>query len=200
MSLAAAFVEYIAGLIEEMGYVGVFLLMVLESAGVPIPSEIVVTFSGFLAARGSFDFWTVVLVSTAANLAGSLLFYYVGYVCGEGFVERYGRYLRVTREHLDFVRSWFARYGDLTVFIGRVTPAVRTYISLPAGIAMMRLSRFVPLTVVGSTIWNYLLTLAGFWLGENWRDLLPYLDAAAAAVVACAVAALAYLRRRGWRI
>lgn len=194
MSITAEIIEYIAGIVERTGYVGIFLLMTLESCGIPIPSEAVVTFSGFLSSRGSFDFWIVIVVSTLANLVGSLIFYYIGYYYGESFLLRYGRYFHLDKDKINLVKSWFNKYGELAIFIGRVTPAVRTYISFPAGLSYMRLSCFIGYTLAGSLVWNFILAYIGYILGSRWMDIIPYLDYLTITVIASLVViSIAYI-------
>ena len=176
MSVTAILIKYLADLIEYLGYIGIFILMTLESSGIPIPSEIVVTFAGFKSLDGSFNLISVTLVSTLANLAGSLIFYYIGYRYGEPFVEKYGRYLKLSDEHIDLVKRWFGKYGDVSIFIGRITPGVRTYISFPAGLARMNLRNFIIFTITGSVIWNYMLAYAGYILRDNWYKIIPIID------------------------
>jgi len=176
MSITAILVEYLADLIEYLGYIGIFILMTLESSGIPIPSEIVVTFAGFKSFEGSFNLIDITLVSTLANLTGSLIFYYIGYRYGGPFVDRYGKYLRLNNEHIDLVKRWFGKYGDISIFIGRITPGVRTYISFPAGLARMNLRNFIILTLIGSIIWNYMLAYAGYVLRDNWHKIIPIID------------------------
>jgi len=200
MSLTAQVIEYIADIVYQTGYLGIFILMTLESCGIPIPSEAVVTFSGFISSRGGFEFWYVIIVSTIANLTGSLIFYYIGYRYGLRFFSRYGRYLHLSEESINMVKRWFDRYGDIAVFIGRVTPAVRTYISFPAGLSSMRLSNFIILTLVGSLIWNIILTYIGFILGEHWMSITPILDYLTLAVIVSLVLTFIFLKRRGINI
>jgi len=197
MSLVAFFMERLAELVGDWGYLAIFVLMTLESAGVPIPSEVVVPFSGFLASRGRMNFWLAVLVATLANVLGSTVFYYVGNMAGESFVHRYGRYFRLSREHLEVVKAWFNRYGSATVFVGRLLPAVRTYISLPAGVGGMRMHSFLTLTAVGSFLWNLMLAYVGLWLGDNWSAVVPWIDLAAVVVVAAFVVLLVCVKK-GW--
>ena len=204
MSIIGRLIEQIVtvlvNVIYDMGYPGVFILMVLESAGIPIPSEIVVTFSGFLASQGYFNFWLVVFITTLANLIGSLIFYYVGYRFGNPFILKYGKYIYLTHHHLDLAKQWFEKYGDITVFIGRITPAVRTYISFPAGLGAMNLYRFIILTIIGSFIWNFILAYFGLWLGENWKVVTKYLDMIGLIAIILAITLVVYFWRQGWRL
>jgi len=200
MSFTAWIIEYIASLVEYLGYPGIFILMTLESSGIPIPSEAVVTFAGFLASRGVFNLYMIILISTLANLTGSIIFYYLGYIYGESFVHKYGRFLRINDSHIKFIEKWFDRYGDITVFIGRITPAIRTYISLPAGMGKMNKNRFIILTLVGSLIWNLFLAYIGLWLGDNWISIVEYLDIIAVIAMIIIIIILFYLKRIGWKI
>ncbi len=192
MSVLAGLIEWVTSVIEAVGYEGIFILMVLESAGVPIPSEAVVTFAGFLSARGKLDFWLVVLDSTAANLVGSIILYYVGYYLGRPFIEKYGKYFFLDITHVEWAEKWFEKYGSITVFIGRVTPAIRTYISLPAGMGKMNMPKFIVYTIAGSLIWNYFLAYVGILLGENWEVIIPYLDTIGIAAVVVALIIFVY--------
>ena len=176
MSVVGLIIEWISEIIRAVGYEGIFIFMVLESLGIPIPSEAVVTFSGFLVSRGYLNFWLVIVTATIANLVGSLIFYYIGYRYGEAFIIKYGKYLHLSQHHLDLTRHWFNKYGGITVFIGRITPAVRTYVSFPAGVGAMNISKFIIYTVAGSLIWNYFLTYIGVWMGNNWLSIAKYLD------------------------
>lgn len=199
MSLAEAVLELSVELIRRVGYAGLFALMALESALVPIPSEIVMPLAGFLVQRGSLDFTLVVVTSSLANLAGSLAAYAVGASLGRAFVERYGRYLLLSEEHLRTAERLFEKWGHWVVLVGRMMPAVRTVISLPAGVAGMHVSRFAVYTFIGSLPWNAALTYLGFLLGEGWEVVglyMPYIDAAAIALLALATVFLLLRARR----
>lgn len=158
-------------IINTTGYVGVFVLSALESAAIPIPSEIVVPFSGFLAVSGKFSILGVVLVATFANLAGSIVLFLIGRSGGRWILEHYGKYVLIHKKDLDAADRWFLKHGVATVFWGRMLPVVRTFISLPAGIANMSLARFSLFTLLGALPWNLALALVGLKAGENW-DLL----------------------------
>ncbi|HZZ99475.1 MAG TPA: DedA family protein [Candidatus Paceibacterota bacterium] len=169
-SLIAAVVS----LISTAGYGGLFLWSALESAAVPIPSEIVLPFSGFLVSSGQFNFWTVVIVATVANVCGSLALFYVGRSGGRWLLERYGRFVLIHHDDLDTWDAWFKKHGPATVFWSRVLPVVRTFVSLPAGIAEMNVGRFALYTTLGALPWNFVLTYAGYKAGQNWDYLHPY--------------------------
>lgn len=170
--------SWIIHFISQLGYSGIFLLMTLESALIPIPSEVTMPFSGSLAALGRFNFWIVILVGALGNLVGSLLAYWLGWWGQEAVVRKiivkYGKYVFLTEHEYDRSERWFRAHGELIVFASRVLPVVRTFISLPAGVAKMNLPRFILYTTVGSLIWSYVLTSIGVVLGNNWKSLEVY--------------------------
>lgn len=167
------------GILEATGYWGIIITMALESACIPLPSEVVMPFSGALAFKGVFSFWAVVFAGTIGNLIGSILAWYVGLKGGRPFIERYGRYILLSEHSLDTAEKWFSKYGEATVFFSRMLPIVRTFISLPAGIGKMPFLRFCLFTFIGAIPWNWLLTYIGFKVGENWEELYgKYFDKA----------------------
>lgn len=172
------FVENLTNLIASYGVPAVFILMTAESALIPIPSEITMTFAGFLAGRGILDFWLVVFVGAFGNLVGSLLAYWLGYAKGEEWVRfvirKWGKWFLMREEEFDRSKVWFKKYGQGITFTSRLLPIVRTFISLPAGIAKMNLTYFSILTFIGSFIWSAFLAWIGLKLGENWLSVEPY--------------------------
>ncbi|MGI0073353.1 MAG: DedA family protein [Nitrosotalea sp.] len=171
--------------------------MVAESALIPIPSEVIMPFSGYLVSIGKFNVIYVIIAGSIGNLAGSLIAYFVGIYLGRGFVLRYGKYVLLKKSHLEFAESYFKKYGDRSTFISRLLPAIRTYVSLPAGVAKMNLKKFAAYTFVGSVIWNSALTYIGITLGEEWnsiRKYSTYFDAIV--IIAVIVAIIMYWRRR----
>jgi len=162
--------------ISSIGYLGIFFLMILESMIVPIPSELVMPFAGFLVATGDMNLWWVVLFATLGSLAGSLLSYYMGLYGGNRFVKKYGKYFLLNQEHLTKTEKWFSKKGELTIFIGRFVPVVRHFISIPAGIGKMNLRKFIIYTVIGAGIWNFFLAYVGFILGKNWAEIKHYIN------------------------
>lgn len=165
---------FIVNFISTSGYLGVTILMLLESACFPIPSEIIMPFSGYLVFTGRFIFLEVVFWGTIGNLLGSMLAYAIGFYGGRPFIEKYGRYIFISRNELETADKWFYRYGQSAVFFSRLLPVIRTFISLPAGIARMDFKKFCFYTFIGSFPWVFILTYSGVLFGENWRELEIY--------------------------
>jgi membrane protein DedA with SNARE-associated domain len=160
------FQDWLIPLLENHGLLIVFVTMIAESACIPIPSEIVVPYGGFLAAQGHTQLWMVIAVATLANLIGSSIAYGVGRYGGRALFLRYGRYVRVSAHELDRADRWFLRYGPVTVFFTRMMPGIRTFISLPAGIAKMPFAKFLLYSLFGSVIWNAALAYLGYAAGK----------------------------------
>jgi membrane protein DedA with SNARE-associated domain len=163
--------QLVVQIIDFLGYGGIFLLMLIESCGIPMPSEVIMPFSGFLVAAGAMNFWLVALLGTIGNLIGSLLAYWIGWRGGRPLVEKYGKYLLIFKHDLDVGDRWFSKRGELAVFFGRLLPIVRTYISFPAGIARMSLKKFAFYTFLGALPWCLLFTWLGVKMENNW-DLI----------------------------
>jgi membrane protein DedA with SNARE-associated domain len=178
-------------LISSVGYAAVFLLMVAESACIPLPSELTMTFAGALAASGRLDLTAVIVVGVLGNVVGSYIAWGVGRIGGRALVLRFGRHVRMTEDDLDRAQRWFERRGEITVLVSRMVPVVRTFISLPAGIADMAPVRFGIYTLVGSIPWTAGLAVAGYVLGSRWKHL--YDDFGTATVVIAVVIVLAIL-------
>lgn len=179
-------IDFVISFISGLGYPGIFLLMILESALIPIPSEIIMPFSGFLVSNGTFEPLSVVLAGTFGNLVGSILTYYLGIKAGRAFILKYGKYILFKKSHLEFTEELFEKYGDKISFFCRLLPAVRTYISLPCGVGKANFVKFSIYTFLGSLIWNSMLTYVGILLGNNWKNIdkyAIYLDIVAAAVI-----------------
>jgi membrane protein DedA with SNARE-associated domain len=168
-------IDYLANIvtqtIDAVGYVGIFFLMLVESCGIPMPSEVIMPFSGFLVADGKLTFWIVVIVGTIGNVVGSWLAYWIGYRGGRPLIAKYGKYILISKHDLDMADRWFARFGDLTVFFGRLLPVVRTYISFPAGIAKMNIKKFTAYTFLGALPWSILFGWLGVKMGSNWEKI-----------------------------
>jgi membrane protein DedA with SNARE-associated domain len=195
-------VTFCTNLIGHWGLPAVFVLMLLESACILIPSEATMPFAGFAVSQGHLSLFGIVVAGVAGNLCGSLISYAVGYYGGRPFVERYGRYVLLRPHHLVLAERFFARYGPITVAVARVVPIVRTFISLPAGFGRMPFWKFTAYTVVGCVPWVLALGVIGEKLGSNWekiRPLLHYLDYAVVVAVVMLVAWAIVRRRRGGR-
>ncbi|MDP2677033.1 MAG: DedA family protein [bacterium] len=171
LEIIGSFALYV---IDASGYAGIFFLMALESAAIPIPSEIIMPFSGFLVAQGSMNFWFVVLAGTFGNLFGSLVLYAVAFYGGRPALRKYGRYVFLSESHVESAEQWFYRYGSFAAFFGRMLPIVRTYISFPVGLGRMNIWKFSLYTSAGSFLWAIFLTWVGFALGERWQTIQVY--------------------------
>jgi membrane protein DedA with SNARE-associated domain len=170
--------SFVEGIISGLGYLGVVLCMAIESACIPLPSEVIMPFSGFLAASNQevgFTLLGVSLAGTLGNVIGSLVAYFVGYFGGRPLIESYGKYVMLSTKHLNSAEKWFARFGSLAVFIGRLLPFVRTFVSLPAGIAKMPVGKFIIYTAVGSFPWCLALAYVGYTLGQHWEEISKFM-------------------------
>ncbi len=174
MTLLDQVIDIVVAYIVALGYWGIGLGMAIESANVPLPSEIILPFGGYLVSTDELRFWGVVLAGTVGGTVGSVFSYALGAWGGRPLVLRYGRYAGVSAQKLNIADQWFARYGEATVFFTRMMPVVRTFISLPAGISRMHFRRFVIYTFLGSLPWSIALTYVGYQLGENWQSLKPF--------------------------
>lgn len=173
--------------IHRFGYPGIVALMALESACIPIPSEIVMTFSGYLVSTHALSLIGITLAGTLGSLLGSLAAYALGAYGGLPLLVRYGRYVLISERDLDRAHQWFLRYGQVAVFVGRLVPIVRTFISVPAGVAGMPLMPFLAYSAAGSFVWCAGLGWLGFRLGRHWQALGPYMHTIDVAVAIGAV-------------
>lgn len=187
VEIISSITNFIIQTISNSGYLGIFFLMVAESALIPIPSEVIMPFSGYLVSTGKFNMVFVILAGSIGNLIGSWIAYFVGLRLGREFILRYGKYVLLKKSHLELTESYFSKYGDRSTFISRLLPAVRTYISLPAGIAKMNLKKFSIYTIAGSLIWNTMLTYVGIKLGSEWTNIRQYSDYIDATVIIGAI-------------
>ena len=163
--------RFVVMTIDKVGYIGVFVLMTLESCGIPMPSEVIMPFSGFVVAQGNMSFWAIVFIGAFGNLVGSWIAYWIGARGGRPLIEKYGKYILISKHDLDLADRWFTRYGDWTVFFGRLLPVVRTYISFPAGISKMDFKKFSYYTFAGALPWTYLFAYLGVKMGNNWEQI-----------------------------
>jgi membrane protein DedA with SNARE-associated domain len=159
---------FIVATISTLGYGGVVLLMAIESACIPLPSEVIMPFSGYLVYKGQFNLWAVGVAGAVGCVLGSWVAYYVGLRGGRPLIEKYGRYVLLSSQDLDLADRWFSRYGEVIVFASRLLPVVRTFIAFPAGVARMNLTRFTLYTFLGSLPWCIGLAYVGQLLGEQW--------------------------------
>jgi membrane protein DedA with SNARE-associated domain len=170
----ASLAVWIMQIISSMGLGGIALLMGIESACIPLPSEIIMPFAGFLVFKGEMTLWGVALAGAFGCVVGSIPAYYLGMYGGRPLVEKYGKWVLISAKDLNWADKAFAKHGEIIIFIGRLLPAVRTFIAFPAGVARMNMTKFISYTFAGSLIWCYLLALAGFKAGENWESLKVY--------------------------
>jgi len=159
---------FIVATISTLGYGGVVLLMAIESACIPLPSEIIMPFSVYLVSRGEMNLWLVGVAGAFGCVIGSMVAYWVGMYGGRPLIERYGRYILISQHDLDLADRWFAKYGEIIVFVSRLLPAIRTFIAFPAGVARMNIPRFILYTFAGSLPWCIGLAYVGQKLGEHW--------------------------------
>ena len=192
-------IPFLNSLYGAVGYAGVMVAMAIESAMIPLPSELILPYAGFLISdpsqvepltHGQWNYWIVVVVATIGNTLGSLVGYAIGAWGGRPFLERYGRYVLIRPHEIELAESFFARYGSATAFFSRLLPIVRTFISFPAGVARMPLGRFIVYSTAGAFLWSMLLVFAGVQLGSRWADIrhaLQPFDLAVAVIVVAAV-------------
>lgn len=182
--------------IASTGYLGIFILMTLESMVAPVPSELVMPFAGFLIADGKLNLWLVILASSLASITGSLISYYIAYFGEKELIHKFGRFVFLDKEELDWTHRWFIRHGSITILISRFIPVIRHLISIPAGLARMDLKKFVLFTAVGATAWNSFLLWVGMQLRERWEIVHRYSNQLDVLIVAVIIAAVAYYAYR----
>jgi membrane protein DedA with SNARE-associated domain len=199
-SLTDPIVQFATNVVADLGLPGIFVLMLLESACIPIPSEATMLFAGFNVSRGEYSLLAITVTGSVANLVGSWLAYGVGYFGRIELVERHGHRLHINSSHVAWADRWFERYGDSTVFFTRMLPIIRTFISLPAGVARMPFWRFSALTLAGCVPWVLMLGFIGVQAGDRWgrwKDYLHYVDYAVGAAILVGIAYLVIRRRTG---
>jgi membrane protein DedA with SNARE-associated domain len=198
-SITDPLVKIATDVVDAIGLLGVFVLMVLESACIPVPSEATMLFAGFGVSKGDYSLFAAVAAGVLGNLVGSWIAYAVGYYGRVDILEKHGRKIGIRKSHIESADRWFEKHGDATVFFTRMLPIVRTFISLPAGVARMPFWRFSALTLAGCIPWVLLLTFAGKQAGDNWdkwKDNLHYVDYAVALLIVAGIAYLIIKRRR----
>jgi len=198
-SITDSVAQFAVDVVHDLGLPGVFLLMVAESACIPVPSEATMLFAGFNVSNGEYSLLAATAAGVVGNLVGSWLAYALGYYGRIDLLEKHGRKLHVKKSHLEWADRWFERHGDATVFFTRMLPIIRTFISLPAGVARMPLWRFTAFTLAGCVPWVFMLAFIGKQAGdrwESWKDSLHYVDYAVVALVVVGIAYLVLRRRR----
>ncbi len=196
------FVEYITNsiinLIESLGYWGVFISMTLESACIPLPSFVIMPFAGFAVYQGKMTLLGITLIGVLGNLFGSLIAYFVGLRGGRPLLENYGKYILITPTKLDLADEWFEKYGHEAVLISRLLPVIRTFISLPAGIAEMDLKKFIIYTIIGSAPYVFALGYIGVLLGPSWPTIESYFGYLDIVSIALIILVVIYVVYRYW--
>lgn len=172
--------EYILSFMDQYGYIGVMLLIMAENIFPPIPSEVILTFAGFMTTKGEMTLWGVVIASTVGAVLGALILYLLGSIFDrktwEKIITKYGKYLRLKTEDIEKAENWFEKHGNKTVFFCRFIPLIRSLISIPAGMAKMKITHFILLTTAGTLIWNTVLIYLGSRIGEQWEEIVAYMD------------------------
>lgn len=174
-AIIVAITSWVIGIIEQGGYAGIFILMTLEGSFLPVPSEIILTFSGYLVSQGKFSLLLVATMGALGNVTGTLITYAAGRYLGLPFLYRYGRYFLITRGDIDKAHTLFEKYGTRIIFVSRLMPGARGYIPIGAGIARMKIVPFVVTVFVGSFLYSLALTYIGVILGEHWEAVGPYI-------------------------
>ena len=188
-----SFAHFVQDIVRNLGYPGLFTLILLESTLIPIPSELVMPFAGYMAQRGDFSLPVILIINSVAALVGSGICYWLGAAGGKPLVLKYGKYLLIRAKDIEKTESFFARHGKATILIGRFLPVVRHIISIPAGIARMPLVPFFTQTFIGSTIWGSVLIFIGYELGSRWDSVaeqLKRVDVIIGIVIICGLLAL----------
>ena len=199
--LLSAVVTWAQSVVSTMGYPGLVMVMFLENIFPPIPSEVILPLAGSLALEGRFTLFGVTVVGTLGSIAGALVFYALGYLFGEPrvrfLIQRYGKWLLLSEADFDKALEWFDRYGERVIFFGRMVPIIRSLISIPAGIGSMNLAPFCLYTAIGTAMWSFLLTFAGYLLGKSWSLVSEWVSRyeKAALIIGVAAILIFFIRR-----
>ena len=202
MSSTETIFNFVVSLASQLGYPGIFILMVMESATLPVPSEVVLPIGGYLVYRGILEFWTVVAVATLGSLVGTVVDYSIGFYLGRPAVLRYGRIVRFSLERLETSEKWFSRHGRSVVLLARFVPLLRTLIAFPAGIVRMDWKQFLAYSAVGILVWDIALVYLGYVAGQNSSQISSVLEGyflplGIAAIVIVAIMVYRALRSKG---
>lgn len=197
--LLATIATWILGVISSMHYAGVALLMAIESACIPLPSEIIMPFAGFLVSKGEMTLLGIALAGAIGCVLGSIPAYYVGMFGGRPLAERFGKYVLISKDDLDMADRWFKNHGEIIIFIARLLPAVRTFIAFPAGMARMNMPKFIGYTFVGSFIWCGALGYVGMKMGEHWEDIKVYFHEFHYVIIAAGIIFVVWYVRRHFK-
>ncbi|SRR5579864_2505196 len=201
MGLTDFIFNYILNIFGQLGYPGIFILMIMESATLPVPSELVLPLGGYLVSQGRLEFWSVVAVATLGSLIGTMIDYSIGYYLGRPAVQRYGRMVRFSQERLETTEKWFSRRGNTVVLLARFVPLLRTLIAFPAGIVRMEKKRFLIFSAVGIVVWDIALVYLGLVAGQNQAAISStmqsyFLPIGVAAILLAALMAYRLLRKK----
>lgn len=197
--IIALVATWIMSVISTMGYGGIVLLMAIESACIPLPSEIIMPFAGFLVFKGEMTLWIVAFAGALGCVLGSIPAYYVGMYGGRPLAEKYGKYILLSKHDLDLADHLFEKHGEIIIFIARMLPAIRTFIAFPAGVVRMNMSKFIVYTFIGSFIWCWLFAYAGMKFGENWESLKVYFHEFHYVIIGAAVIFVIWYVRRHFK-
>ena len=189
---------FVIWIISSLGYTGIVVAMAIESACIPLPSEVIMPFSGYLVSQGRFSLWGVSVAGALGCTLGSAAAYAAGAYGGRPFIVKYGRYLLISPHELDRADRWFARYGMAATFISRLLPVIRTFISLPAGIARVPFGPFLAYAFLGSLPWSWALAYVGMLLGDHWDRVGGGLHSLDVVIVLVLVAGVAWFLWRHW--
>lgn len=192
MSLTNQIFNFVVSTVDKFGYFGIFALMVMESATLPVPSEVILPLAGYLVFLGQMDFWLAVVIASIGSLVGTLIDYSIGYYLGRSVILRYGKYVRLNEKHLSTSEKWFDRFGEITVLLARFVPLIRTLVAFPAGIAEMKMWKFISFSLLGIFIWDAILIYLGVVAGQNSSRIISTLsnDFTLVEIVAILVAAI----------
>ena len=197
--ILVAISHFITSTINHLGYIGVALLMAIESAAIPLPSEVIMPFAGYLVEGGRFSLWALGLAGAVGSTIGSLVTYYIGYYGGRRLIQKYEHIVLVSQEELDLTEKFFHRFKHTATLLGRVLPVIRTFISIPAGIAKIPVVPFAVNAFIGSFVWSYFLAWLGLKLGERWTTLETYFRKFDIVIVAVLIFLFIYWIRRHFK-